>query len=217
MRSPTVPRCFVMLGTSILALSVAEPAAAESGRARSSLDYFQYGVALAAEVSAHGGDVCPSNSPTPCILGSGGGLALRAAFRSSGPWLAGGAYEFSRHESSNLLRLAILQQLRGEVRYYLDRGARTTPYGALGAGLTAYGPEWGMDTGGLVVAGGGGLEFQISQSTVVGCAAMYRALLLRGFTDSAGQNRSDRYLGFGLAHFVGLELVFEIREPLPRW
>jgi hypothetical protein len=74
-----------------------------------------------------------------------------------------------------------------------------------------------MDTGGLVATGGAGLEIQITQSTVVGCAAMYRAFMLRGFTDSAGQHRSDRYLGFGLAHFVGLELVFEVREPLPRW
>jgi hypothetical protein len=68
-----------MLGMSILALSVAEPAAAESGRARSSLDYFQYGVALAAEVSAYGGDVCPSDPPTPCILRPRGGP-------SSLPW-----------------------------------------------------------------------------------------------------------------------------------
>jgi hypothetical protein len=131
--------------------------------------------------------------------------------------LAGGAYEFSRHDSSNLLRVAILQQLRGEVRYYRDRGTRLTPYGAAGAGLVAFGPEWGMDTGGLVVTAGGGAEFQITQSTVVGCAAMYRAFLLRGFTDSAGQQRADQHLGFGLSHFVGLELVFEVREPLPRW
>jgi hypothetical protein len=200
-------------------LIATEPAAAESGvqRSRSSLDYFQYGVAVTAEALAHGGDVCPPGSVAPCILGSGGGLTLRGAHRGHGPWLAGGAYEFSRHESSNLLRLAILQQLRGEVRYYWDRGTRLTPYGAAGAGLAAYGPEWGMNTAGLVATAGGGLEFQITQSTVVGCAAMYRAFMLRGFTDSAGQHRSDRYFGFGLAHFVGFELVFEVREPLPRW
>ena len=219
MSTSIIPRCFAPLGVVLICLFVPAKAAAESGvpRSRSSLDYFQYGVAVAAEAKAHGGDVCPPGSLTPCILGSGGGLTLRLAHRSHGPWLAGGAYEFSRHESSNLLRLAILQQLRGEVRYYLDQGTRLTPYGAAGAGLVAFGPEWGMDTGGLVVTAGGGLEFQITQSTVVGCAAMYRALMLRGFTDSAGQHRSDRYFGFGLAHFVGLELVFEVREPLPRW
>jgi hypothetical protein len=218
MRSPTIPRCFMLLGIQLLGLFGTARAAAESGpRSRSSLDYFQYGVALSAETKAHGGDVCPPGSLTPCILGSGGGLAVRVALRSRGPWLAGGAYEFSRHESSNLLRLAILQQLRGEVRYYLDRGTRLTPYAGAGVGLAAFGPEWGMDTGGLVTTLGGGVEFQITQSTVVGCAAMYRAFLLRGFTDSTGQHRSDRYFGFGLAHFVGLELVFEVRDPLPRW
>jgi hypothetical protein len=35
--------------------------------------------------------------------------------------------------------------------------------------------------------------------------------------DSAGQSRADRFFGFGLAHFIGLELVFEVRNPLPRW
>ena len=219
MLSPINPRCFVLLGVALFWLSLSVRAAAESGapRSRSSLDYFQYGVAVTAEALAQGGDVCPRGSVAPCILGSGGGLTLRVAHRDHGRWLAGGAYEFSRHESSNLLRLAILQQLRGEVRYYLDRGTRLTPYGAAGAGLAAYGPEWGVDTGGLVMTAGAGLEFQITQSTVVGCAAMYRAFMLRGFTDSAGQHRSDRYFGFGLAHFVGLELVFEVREPLSRW
>jgi hypothetical protein len=46
---------------------------------------------------------------------------------------------------------------------------------------------------------------------------MYRAFVLRNFVDSAGQARADQYFGFGLAHFIALELVFEVREPLPRW
>lgn len=183
-----------------------------------SLEYFQYGVALAFETVGSAADVCPSYAgAAPCILGPGGGLAIRAAYRSRGPWLVGGAYQFSRHDSSNLLSLAILQQLRGEARYYADRSTRLTPYLAAGAGVTLYGPEWGAATGGLLATLGGGLEFQITQSTVVGCAPMYRAFLLRGFTDSAGQRRADRYFGFGLAHFVALELIFEVREPLPRW
>jgi hypothetical protein len=183
-----------------------------------SLEYFQYGVAIAFETVGSAADVCPSHGDAaPCILGSGGGLAIRAAYRSRGPWLLGGAYEFSRHDSSNLLRLAILQQLRGEARYYADRSTRLTPYLAGGAGAALYGPEWGAVTGGLVTSLGVGLEFQITQSTVVGFAPMYRAFLLRGFRDSAGQQRADRYFGFGLAHFVAIELVFEVREPLPRW
>lgn len=183
-----------------------------------SQEYFQYGVAFAFESVGSAGDVCPSYpGAAPCILGSGGGLAVRAAYRSRGPWLLGGAYEFSRHDSSNLLRLPILQQLRAEARFYADPGTRLMPYLAGGAGIALYGSEWGAVTGGLVATLGGGLEFQITQSTVVGFAPMYRAFLLRGFEDSAGQQRADRYFGFGLAHFIALELIFEVREPLPRW
>jgi hypothetical protein len=182
-----------------------------------SLEYLQYGVALAVETQASGGDVCPAGAEAPCILGSGGGLTLRVAHRSRGRWLVGGAYEVSRHDSSNLLRLPILQQLRAEGRYYLDRQTRLTPYGAAGVGVAVYGSEWGATTYGLVATLGGGLEFQITQSTVVGFSPMYRAFVLRGFTDSADQPRADGYLGFGLAHFVGLELVLEVRDPLPRW
>jgi hypothetical protein len=182
-----------------------------------SLEYFQYGVALALETVGSAADVCPSGGSAPCILGSGGGLAIRAGYRSRGPWSVGGAYEFSRHDSSNLLRLAILQQVRGEARYYMDQSTRLTPYFGMGAGLALYGSEWGASTGGVVATLGVGLEFQITQSTVVGFAPMYRAFLLRNFTDSAGQHRADEYFGFGLAHFIALELVFEVREPLPRW
>jgi hypothetical protein len=182
-----------------------------------SLDYFQYGVALASESVASGADVCPEGAVAPCIFGYGGGMAIRVAYRSRGPWLIGGAYEFSRHNSSNLLRLAILQQLRAEARYYLDQGTRLTPYLASGAGVAIYGSEWGANTGGLVATLGAGLEFQITQSTVVGCAPMYRAFLLRNFKDSAGQLRANHYFGFGLAHFIAIELVLEVREPLPRW
>jgi hypothetical protein len=32
-----------------------------------------------------------------------------------------------------------------------------------------------------------------------------------------GQQRADRFLGFGLAHFVVLELTLEVRRPLGRW
>lgn len=181
------------------------------------VEYFQYGVGVAVEKLASGGDVCPSNAKTPCILGSGGGLAIRMGYRSRGPWYLGGAYEFTRTDSSNLLRLAILQQLRGEARYYLDAGNRLTPYGALGFGAAFYGNEWNVSTGGPTLSAGLGLEFQVTQSTVIGCALGYRAFLLHNWTDSTGQQRADRYLGFGLAHTVGLELTLELRSPLARW
>ena len=192
------------------------------------VEYFQYGVGLVVEKLASGGDVCPNqpaatgnagavSEQTPCILGSGGGLAIRMGYRSRGPWYVGGAYEFTRMDSSNLLRLAILQQLRGEARYYLDAGNRLTPYGALGFGAAVYGNEWNVSTAGAVLSLGGGLEFQVTQSTVIGGALGYRAFLLHSWTDSSNLERADRYLGFGLAHTIGFELTLEIRSPLARW
>ena len=180
--------------------------------------YLQYGVAVVAESVASAGDVCPDYpGAEPCILGSGGGLAVRVGYRSRGPWYVGGAYEFSRQDSSNLLRIAILQQLRAEFRFYFDKANRLTPYLGSGLGAALYGDEWGTDTGGVTTYLGGGLEFQITQSTVIGAALVYRPLLLRGWFDEAGQRRADQFLGFGLAHLVALELVMELRDPLARW
>ena len=181
------------------------------------VEYFQYGVAVAFEKVASGGDVCPSTSTTPCILGSGGGLAIRMGYRSRGPWFLGGAYEFTRMDSGNLLRLGILQQLRGEARYYLDVGNRLTPYGTLGFGAGFYGNEWKVSSGGPTLAAGLGLEFQITQSTVIGLALGYRGFLFHNWTDSTGQVRADEYLGFGFAHTIGLEFILELRSPLARW
>jgi hypothetical protein len=115
----------------------------------SNVEHIQYGVALVLE-TALAGNVCPDDATSPCILGSGGGLGLRAGYRSRDPWFFGGAYEFSRQDSSNLIRLAILQQLRFEVRYYLDRGTRTTPFAAGALGGMLYGGEWSASTGGGV-------------------------------------------------------------------
>jgi len=181
------------------------------------VEYFQYGVGVAVEKLAAGGDVCPTGAKTPCILNSGGGLAIRMGYRSRGPWYVGGAYEFTRMDSSNLLRLAILQQLRGEARYYLDAGNRLTPYGAFGFGGAFYGNEWNVSTGGPTLSAGLGLEFQVTQSAVIGGSLNYRALLLHHWTDSTGQDRADQYLGFGLAHTIGFELTLELRDPLARW
>jgi hypothetical protein len=183
----------------------------------SSFDYLQYGVALAAEMVVSGGDVCPETARAPCIFGSGGGMAVRVGYRSSSQWYVGGAYESSRHDPSNLLRLAILQQLRGEFRYYVNPETRASPYVSGGLGMALYGNEWGTDTGGVTTFLGFGLEFELSRTTVVGGAIAYRPFLFRGWTDTAGQRRADKYLGFGLAHVVALEVVLEVRDPLPRW
>jgi len=193
------------------------PARAESSRAKSSDHYLQYGVGLTTESVVSPGWICPKHADTPCILGSGVGLALRAGYRTREAWYVGGAYEFSRQDSSNLLRLAILQQLRGEARYYLRDDARLAPYIGLGAGGVLYGNEWGFETGGLTAFIGGGVEFEVSRTSVVGAALVYRPVAFRRFRDRAGQYRADEFFGFGAAHIISLELVFEVRDPLARW
>ena len=178
---------FVAGATAILFGFANRASAQESQRPPpNNTEYFQYGVGLAVEKLAAGGSVCPPGAKTPCILGSGGGLAIRMGYRSRGPWYAGGAYEFTRVDSSNLLRLAILQQLRGEARYYLDAGNRLTPYGALGFGAAFYGNEWNVSTAGPTLSAGFGLEFQVTQSTVIGAALAYRALLLHSWSRQHG-------------------------------
>ena len=204
------------MGLTCFLLSTAA-SAQQQGAPPSGFEYFQYGVALTGEIVAAPGDVCPKGADTPCILGSGGGLTLRGGYRGAERWYVGGAYSVSRHDSANLFRLAILQQLRAETRYYFDDGRRLTPYFSAGLGGLFYGNEWGTDTGGIVTSLGGGVEFQISRKTVIGGALAYRPMLIRGWTDGAGERRADRYLGFGLAHIAGLEVTVEIREPLARW
>lgn len=193
-----------------------------SGRAgaqvpRSTEHYLQYGAAFAMEFAAARGAICPSVAVAPCILGSGVGLTVRIGYRTRGPFYVGGAYEFSRQDPSNLLRLAILQQLRGEARYYLTEATRLTPYLEAGVGGALYGNEWEADTGGITAFLGGGLEFQISRTSVVGATLGYRPVVLRHWVDSAMQERADALFGFGVAHMIAAELVFEVRDPLPRW
>jgi len=214
------------MGRWALAIAVAGPAVLAGrpafGSKRATMsdgrrDALQFGMAFAAESVASPGNVCPESVTTPCILGSGGGVGVRVGYRATGPLYLGGAYEFSRHESSSQLRLAILQQLRGEVRYYMDYGNRATVFFSGGVGAHLYGSEWGATTGGPLAMLGVGLEFELSPTTVLGGALAYRMLLPRAFTDSAGERRADGPLGFGVAHLIGLELTLEVRDPFPRW
>ena len=210
------------LVTALAFLTVAGPADAQEGGPRhgpppTSSRYVQYGVAISSEAVLDAGDVCPPNASAPCILGSGVGPTVRVGYRARGPWYVGGAYEFSRQESSNLLRLAILQQLRAETRYYANTGSRMRPYGTTGLGAVLFGNEWGTETGGVTTFLGGGLEFEVSRTTVIGAGLFYRLLLLRGWTDSADQRRADRFFGFGLAHIWTIEVAIEARGELSRW
>jgi hypothetical protein len=180
--------------------------------------YLQYGVGLTGETVASPGQVCPrGENALPCILGDGGGLLIRVGYRSRGPWYIGGAYEFSRQDSANLLRLPILQQLRAELRVHLTRVTRLSPYLAASLGGTIYGNEWGLDTWGGVSGVGAGLAFQVTPSIVLNIALNYRQLFLHRWTDGAGAERGIGPLDFGLAHIVASEFGFEIREPLSRW
>jgi hypothetical protein len=180
--------------------------------------YLQYGVALTGETVASAGQVCPGGANNlPCILGNGGGLTVRIGYRSRGPWYLGGAYEFSRQDSANLLRLAILQQMRAELRIHLTRVTRLAPYLSASLGGAIYGNEWGLDTWGGVSGVGAGLSFQVTPTILLNVALNYRQLFLRRWTDGAGEERGAGPLDFGIAHIVALEFGFERREQLSRW
>lgn len=180
------------------------------------VEYAQYGVAIAGEINLDSGAACPEDEEnpnnTPCIIGSGGGLTVRAGYRSPGPWYIGGAYEFIKMDSGNLYRLGIFQQLRLEMRYLPDIGAyRVSPYITWGLGGVGYGNEWGMETGGALLFLGGGVEFEVSRIALLGLNLVYRPVLIAGWTDTAGQERDT-----ALAQFIGFDLVLEIRTELER-
>jgi opacity protein-like surface antigen len=179
------------------------------------VEYAQYGVAFAVESALSPGATCPTPTetvkPKPCILGSGGGLALRAGYRNPGPWYFGGAYQFTKMDSSNLYRLGIFQQLRAEMRYLLDLGYRVSPYIQLGLGAVAYGNEWMVETGGAQVFLGIGVEAEVSRLAVLGVGFVYRPTLMAAWKDTAGQERP-----LGVAQFIGLDLILEVRTVLGR-
>lgn len=169
--------------------------------------YIQYGVAIAAELAALPGAICDTPG-APCILGHGGGVALRLGFRGAGPIYLGLAYQLSKQDPSNLYRFAVLQQARAEGRYYLRTARVTEPYGSLALGAAGYGDGWSIDTWGPMGSIGAGLEYQVTQRTVVGLGASYRMLYLSRFTDTSGAPREG-----GIAQMIGLELVLEQRSP----
>lgn len=166
----------------------------------------QYGVAFTVEGVAATGPLCVD----PCVLGSGGGIAIRVGHRLSGPLYYGMAYELSKQGSNNIYRLGILQQLRAEGRYYIETGKVTQPFLQAAAGAAAYGNEWGIDTKGPMLSVGVGAQVQISRDTLVGLGLSYRAILLSSFTDSAGAFR-----GSGVASIFGLDLELEALDAWP--
>jgi hypothetical protein len=204
----------------LVALAVAPRGALAQARALpppTSVEYAQYGVALHTQTLLDGGAVCPDGATTPCIVGSGGGLALLIGYRSRGPLYLGAGFQLSRLNSSNLLRLAILQQLTADGRYYLDRGERLTPYFQLSLGGALYGNEFGASTAGVSSGIAAAVEYQLTATTVLALKPTYQVVALRRWIDATGQLRADGPLGFGPSHWLAVQLVIEARDPLSRW
>jgi hypothetical protein len=180
--------------------------------------YLQYGVALTVEGILSAGPACSTPSGTSpavaaklaaagCILGSGGGIAIRVGWRPGEGTYVGGAYEFSKQDPHNLYRLGILQQARFELRHYFDLGLRTRPFGIVGGGLAAYGEEWSIATWGFAAAVGAGIEFEVSSIATLGFALVYRPVYLRSWVDSSTIPHQA-----GVAHLFALEIALEAED-----
>jgi hypothetical protein len=169
--------------------------------------YVQYGVALVAEIVASAGPACSGNGN--CILGSGGGAIARAGWRPSAVLYLGGAYEMTKQDPHQLYRLAILQQLRAEARWYFPTGRETSPFVLLGAGVSGYGNDWWpVDTGGPSASLGGGVEIQLGGPVLV-LALAYRPSYFHSWVDSSTLSHDG-----GFAHFVGFEAAIEAQDSL---
>ncbi len=185
----------------------------------SSAQYLQYGVAFTGDFTgflSSPGNMCDGavradgRQETTCILSSGGGIVFpRVGWRPGGPWYFGGAYAASKQDPNKLYRLAILQQLRAEARYYFRPELQTQPFLNAGLGVAGYGNEWKVDTWGPLAVLGFGLEAQISRRTVVSLGLNYRAVLFSKFTDTSGAIRPA-----GIATLIGIELALEGRDPI---
>jgi hypothetical protein len=173
--------------------------------------FLQFGVAFTTEFVAGGDALCNASSKVvpQCILGSGAGLVFpRVGWRSRGHWYIGGAYEFSKQDASTVYLLPILQQLRGEARFYFFEGSVWTPFIEGSLGVAGYGNEWTVDAYGPAVSLALGAEAQLSQNTVVGVTLGARALHFSSFVDSAGDEREA-----GFTQLIGLNLLLEARDP----
>jgi hypothetical protein len=155
--------------------------------------------------------MCPGGAAAqPCILGSGGGIVFpRIGWRGAGSWYVGGAYEVSKQDAYTLYKLPILQQLRGEARYYFLLGQVLTPFVGASAGLVGYGDTWAVQTFGPEASATFGVEAQVSRGTVVGLALNYRAMYFQAFTDSSETLRQS-----SVAQLIGLDIQLEVRDPL---
>jgi len=170
--------------------------------------YFQYGVAFTSEQILSAGAMC-DDLKQPCILGAGGGIVIRGGWRSSGSLYLGGAYELTKQDPNKLYRIALLQQARAEARYYLTTHRVAEPYATGSVGVMGYGNEWKVDTYGPVGSIGAGIEYQVTQRTVIGLAMGYRLAYLSKFVDTTGFSRDA-----SIAQLFGIDLVLEQRDAI---
>ena len=175
--------------------------------------FIQLGLAFTGEFVVAPGPICNFSNAPSCILNSGGGLTIRAGRRLRGPLYFGAAYEFTKMDSSQLYRVAILQQFRAEGRYYLFTGRTVEPWFGATVGADVYGNLWGVDTGGPLFGTSVGTEFQVSTVFTLSIALSYHALFFSSFTDPANTARPPPGDGAGFAHLVGLDLIVETRDP----
>jgi hypothetical protein len=168
----------------------------------------QYGVAFTVEGVASAGPIC-NDSSNPCILGSGGGIAIRVGLRRTEDFYIGGAYELSKQDASKLYLLGTLQQARLEVRHYFPTGHSVEPFVLVGVGLAGYGNEWSIDTWGPSAALGGGVEVELSGGALLNAALLYRPIYLHSFGDSSALEHPA-----GVAQFIGLEIALEAQDTL---
>ena len=170
--------------------------------------YVQYGVAFTVEGVAHPGPVC-ADPNQPCILGSGGGIDIGVGWRPTDDLYIGGAYEFSKQDPNKLFRLAILQQVRLELRHYFPTGKSAEPFALCALGLASYGNEWAVATWGPSGTIGAGLEVELTGGAVLDVSLAYRPIYLRSFADSI-----PAYHEAGVAHFVSLQIALEAQDTL---
>jgi hypothetical protein len=165
----------------------------------------QFGVALAGKF-AFGSPFCRSE-PT-CILGSGAGIGARVGRAFSERWYLGGGYEFSKHNSSLLYRLPILQQARveGRYRYPVAKNWFVGPFAW--AGLVGYGNEWSIRTWGPSLGLGAAGEAHVGGS-VVGLGLSWQGMYLQRLEEPG---RAGAYFSAGVPQFLTLELRLEATE-----
>lgn len=168
--------------------------------------YLQYGVAFTVEGVAHAGPVC-ADPNQPCILGSGGGIDIGIGWRPTDESYIGGAYEFSKQDPNKLFRLAILQQVRLELRHYFPTGKNAEPFALAALGLAAYGNEWDVATWGPSATLGGGVEVELSGGAVLDISLAYRPIYLRSFSDSI-----PAFHDAGIAHFISFAMALEAQD-----